>query len=207
MSMQDILSVMIPGQSYTFEDICKELERNGYRVTNTDTVKDGLYKLAKKEYIILISGIYIRIDAIEDFPPTYLGTVREILSLMVPEEVYEVGMIKELRADVGYEPLPKEVIKAYMDYMVKVKLLEIVARNGYRLIEQNERSSLSSSSLQVFSSDGGSFSRPFPDHEKSIGKSVLERTPNMVFLTIFRGSYRTVEKSSKIYSVEAIKRG
>lgn len=138
LSMQDILSVMIPGQSYTFEDICKELERSGYRVTNTDTVKDSLYKLAKKEYIILISGIYIRIDAIEDFPPTYLGAVREILSLMVPEEVYEVETIKELREDVGYEPLPKEVIKAYMDYMVKVKLLEIVARNGYRLIEQNE---------------------------------------------------------------------
>lgn len=138
MSMQDVLSVMIPGQSYSFEDICAELEKNGYRITSTSTVLDNVYKLVKKGYVISISGIYIRTDSVEDFPPTYIGAVREIISVMIPGNVYDTRTIKDLRMTEGFETLPRSVLKAYMDYMVKVEILESVGSEGYRLLEQKE---------------------------------------------------------------------
>ena len=67
MGMQDILSVMVPGEVYTFEDICNELNKKGYRVSRIDTVTENLYKLQQKEEIISTSGVYIRMTGEKEF--------------------------------------------------------------------------------------------------------------------------------------------
>jgi hypothetical protein len=85
MGMQDVLAVMVPGQAYTLEEICKELEANGYRVTKVDTVMDSLYKLQQKKYVYSSAGLYIRTDELGGFFSVKgISIVQEILSVMAP---------------------------------------------------------------------------------------------------------------------------
>jgi len=134
MGMQDVLTIMVPGQAYSLEEICEGLEANGYRVTKVDTVMDSLYKLQQKGYVYSSAGLYIRTDELELFSVKGVSIVQEILSIMAPGQSYDARSIKGLRSTEGYAEVPRKVIKLYLELMAHEGLIETDDDEYYKLV-------------------------------------------------------------------------
>jgi len=133
MTMQDILSFMVPGEAYTFEDVCYNLEKTGYRVTSNDTVRDNLRKLQQKGEVVAVSGFYIRMVGEDtDYRLEDIGVINEILSVMHPDQTYDLRSIKGLRATAGFISLPRSVLKVYLEIMAGYGLVEEVDNDSYK---------------------------------------------------------------------------
>jgi hypothetical protein len=134
MGMTDVLGFMKPGEAYSFDDICESLESNGCWVTNTDTVKEALYRLHQRGDLVAVSGFYIRTYSERD-PDELKGVsvVSEILSVTSSGQVYDTSDLKSIRASVGHLPLPKAVLEMYMDLMAECELFMKVGSEYVRL--------------------------------------------------------------------------